>query len=235
MSKITMTHIIIHWHEFSSNYNVIPEETKFNSFAEAHTAIRNIYHNDPQKVTCIGGYDKLKFSIYFADGESYEQGRLDISEREDNPFTSENIIGSHCIEFLTYMAEKENSESAKEMLEKYSFEDVSESDLKPELIFQKRIGDVDYRLEYDDVFSSMKEKQYFLVVDDELEEGIYSLENSEEALDSLILKYMEIELPTTPKQMIDLIAHIYNIGFQDRDKEIQNLIGSLNTVIADYN
>lgn len=230
MSKITMTHIIIHWHEFSSSYNVIPEETKFNSFTEAHKAICNIYHNDPLRVARIGGYDKLKFSIYFADSESYEQGRLDISAREDNPFDSDNVIGSHCIDFLTCEAEAGDI-IAREMLEKYSFED----DLKPELIFQKRIGDVDYRLEYDDVFSSMKEKQYFLVVDDELEEDIYSLENSEDALDSLILKYMEIELPTTPKQMIDLIAHVYNIGFQDKAKEIQNLIGSLNTVIADFN
>lgn len=227
-----MSHIVIHWHEYCHDYNVIPEETKFNSFAEAHTAIRNIYHNDPTKVTNCG-YDKLKFSIYFTDGESYEDGRLDISVKEDNPFDSDNVIGKHCVDFLTYESEAGNA-TAKEMLDKYSFDDIPSDEMSDFHIFIAKNCGVDYRLEHDDAFSTMKEKQYFLVVDEELEDDFFTLENSQDALDKLILQYNDIEFPTSPKELLLLLDTAYDYGVRRKTQEMAELLNAMKTVINDW-
>lgn len=51
--------------------------------------------------TTSGGYDKTSFQIVWEDGEEYE-GRLDISDTEDNPRQTENVIGDHVYSFLMW-------------------------------------------------------------------------------------------------------------------------------------
>lgn len=123
-----LNYIVIHWHE---GIQTIKEEAKFSSFKSANDAIRKIFDQTSMEWKEDGGYYKLKFSIHFADGEVYT-GRLDLSPREDNPFTTENVIGKHCVDFLEWQIKDNDCLEAKEYLKKYCFDDSfnRSSDLK---------------------------------------------------------------------------------------------------------
>lgn len=124
-----LDYIVIHWHE---GVQTIKEGAKFSSFKSANDAIRKIFDQEGMEWSDDQGYEKLKFSIHFADGEVYADGRLDLSPREDNPFATDNVIGKHCVDFLKWQVENSDCQEAREYLEKYSFDDSTKSgsDLK---------------------------------------------------------------------------------------------------------
>lgn len=117
-----LDYIVIHGHE---GVQAIETNAKFASFKSANDAIRKIFDQYGMEWRDDQGYYKLDFSIHFADGQVYANGRLDLSPREDNPFTTDNLIGQHCVEFLEWQIANNNDDSAKNMLKDYSFEDVA--------------------------------------------------------------------------------------------------------------
>jgi hypothetical protein len=69
-----------------------------------------------------GGYNKVKFTLLFEDGETYE-GKLYISETHDNPTLTDNLIGEHIKAHLNWVIEKEtipNTTEVKNFLNQYS-------------------------------------------------------------------------------------------------------------------
>lgn len=121
--KVKMKDVLIHWAEGNtSKYDKFPK--RYKTFAAANKAVIPVYKSimDEIKRYGGGGYNKVKFTVTFQDGEQYE-GRLDVSPREDNPTTTTNVIGKHIKEYLQYYIEKENSKEAAEFLEKYSLVD----------------------------------------------------------------------------------------------------------------
>jgi hypothetical protein len=117
--KVGVSKIKILWAEGdNSKYDKFPKE--YSSWSLANKAIIPVYKDT------LGneGYNKLKFEVTFKDGETYD-GRLDVSEREDNPTKSNNVIGQHIKEFLDYMSSDKSRESdsykkeIKDWLEKY--------------------------------------------------------------------------------------------------------------------
>lgn len=120
-----VSYIQIHWHE---GYQCIKEEAKFATFKSAHDAILKVYQNELayKEETGHGGYTKLKFSVVYTDGEVYT-GRLDLSEVEDNPTATDNIIKQHCTEFLNYSRSQGEEEAPTY---NYTFDDAyQQSDL----------------------------------------------------------------------------------------------------------
>lgn len=118
-ANYNLDYIVIHWHE---GVPTIAEEARFSSFKSANDAIRKIYSHENMKWG-HEGYDKLKFSIHFTDGEVYADGMLYLSPTDDNPFTTDNVIGEHCVNFLKEQSSENNLE-AKSMLEAYKFDDI---------------------------------------------------------------------------------------------------------------
>lgn len=117
--KVGVSKIKILWAEGdNSKFDKFPKN--YSSWALANKAIIPVYEDT------IGneGYNKVKFSVIFKDGETYD-GRLDVSEREDNPIKSNNVIGQHIKDYLDYMASEKSVSSEddkkeiKEWLEKY--------------------------------------------------------------------------------------------------------------------
>ena len=91
-----------------------------------------------------------------------------------------------------------------------------------------------FQLEHDDVFSTMQEKQYFLVIDDELDDNLFSLENTPEALNKLILKYLGFEFPSDTNEFLSMIDTAYKYGRQSKQTELTEFIDELKSVISDY-
>jgi hypothetical protein len=91
------TYITIHWAE---GLQIYKECAQFQTFKTAHDAITDIYLANRESVL-DGGYIKLKFTVHYPDGETYT-GRLDMSPREDDPTTTDNILKKHCMEFLDW-------------------------------------------------------------------------------------------------------------------------------------
>jgi len=115
--KIKLKEIKIHWAEGdNSKYDIFPQFYK--TWEAAHKAIIPIF-NDFIK-SGARGYNKVKFTAYFEDGDSYE-GRLDVSDKEDNPTSTTNVIGNHINDFLMYqMSEKsQTSEAVKKEAKDY--------------------------------------------------------------------------------------------------------------------
>jgi hypothetical protein len=103
--------ITILWAEGNqSNYPKFPKS--FKTWKEANDVVKKIY--DDNKESGAEGYNKSKFQIQWEDGEDYE-GRLDVSEKEDNPYKSSNVIGEHVRDWLTYlMSEPKTSNEDKQ-------------------------------------------------------------------------------------------------------------------------
>ena len=105
--KINVKEITIHWAEGSNEkYDKFPKT--YSSYAEVNKALKPIYEDFDE----IGeGYNKVKFTLMFEDGENYE-GRLYVSEKYDNPTKSDNVIGQHIKDFLNNIIK--NNENDKE-------------------------------------------------------------------------------------------------------------------------
>lgn len=95
--KIKMDRITIHWAEGdNSKYDKFPKS--YSTWAAANKAVVPVYRD---VVKNNGGYNKVKFTVYYKDGETYE-GRLDVSPKEDNPTTTTNIFGKHIKDFAKF-------------------------------------------------------------------------------------------------------------------------------------
>ena len=119
--KVKVKEILIHWAEGdNSKYDKFPKTYK--TWEAANKAIIPVYEDYAKDD--YGGYNKVKFTVTFEDGENYD-GRLDVSTREDNPTKTHNVIGQHIKYYLDYqLSEKSRTSEANkkeiiEWLEKY--------------------------------------------------------------------------------------------------------------------
>lgn len=73
----------------------------FNSADQFIKHIQSWYKNDPKNLPSNGLYDKVDFTIYFGNGKEERDYtmRLYISQTDDNPFTSENLLYNHFLAF----------------------------------------------------------------------------------------------------------------------------------------
>jgi len=94
-------------------------------------------------------------------------------------------------------------------------------------MINKKVCDISYELKYSSQ-SDPDTKQYFLFTDGEIEEDLYSIEESEADLDHLILLSMGIKMPVNPPDMIEIIQKIYGMGVRDT-----NLRVMLKDIMAD--
>lgn len=85
-----------------------------------------------------GGYNKVNFKVIWSDRQGVYEGRLDISEKEDNPAKSGNVVGQHIYDYLHYLAthpdSKQTEERRKEILEdleKYDLGAIVKPDKTP--------------------------------------------------------------------------------------------------------
>lgn len=112
--KIKPVNITILWSE-----GVYSDLTpaKFLTYEEANEFLRNNisrrYVDGKEKV----GYAKTKFEILWDSGETYE-GRVDI-DMEYNPFTTNNVIGCHIVDFWNYYLQQPRNIDDKEEIEKF--------------------------------------------------------------------------------------------------------------------
>ncbi len=126
--KVKMKEILIHWAEGLSSLADKIKGKKFTSWKDATLAVIP-FMPEPDE-----GYNKVKFTVTFEDGEEY-QGRLDLSHTEDNALTTDNIFGKHIKDVLDYeLSEKSKSaestkKEVKEWLEKY---DIGRTETKIE-------------------------------------------------------------------------------------------------------
>jgi len=117
--KINVKEITIHWAEGGNQkYDKFPKT--YSSYAEVNEALKPIYEDFAE----IGeGYNKVKFTLMFEDGENYE-GRLYVSEKYDNPTKSDNVIGEHIKDFLNNIIkdnenDKEDRTNANNFINNY--------------------------------------------------------------------------------------------------------------------
>ena len=97
MEKVKIKEVTIHWAEGdNSNYDKFPKT--YETLEKANKAIIPIYED---VIKDNGGYNKVKYTILFEDNETYE-GRLEVCEKYDNPTKTENVIGKHIEDFLSY-------------------------------------------------------------------------------------------------------------------------------------
>lgn len=126
--KIAMEKIVIHRHGITEGLQ-IPENSVFNSFETAHNAVLNIFNNDPQLLPAGLFGVGVHFSIYFKDGNIYQDGCLELGLNCLNPFNTHNVFASHCLDFIndvitTPLKISDNTRKGyAEFLEKYSFND----------------------------------------------------------------------------------------------------------------
>lgn len=110
--QIEVKEILIHWAEGSTDkYDKFPKA--YASFEAVNKALIPVYEDS---LEFDGGYNKVKFTATFQDGETYE-GRLDICEREDNPIKTGNVIGEHINNYLSFLDNP--SEEATNFLNTY--------------------------------------------------------------------------------------------------------------------
>jgi hypothetical protein len=117
--KIKLKAITIHWAEGdNSKYDKFPQS--YSSYVATNNALVPIYEDIMSDG--LGGYNKVKFTLLFEDGETYE-GKLYISETHDNPTLTDNLIGEHIKAHLNWVIEKEtipNTTEVKNFLNQYS-------------------------------------------------------------------------------------------------------------------
>jgi len=99
MKKINLKAITIHWAEGdNSKYDKFPQ--LYPSYEATNKALIPIYEDIIKD--SYGGYNKVKFTLLFEDGETYE-GKLYVAENHDNPTITDNLIGHHIKEHLNWV------------------------------------------------------------------------------------------------------------------------------------
>lgn len=103
---------------------------EYKTWDSANKAMRNLAIQDDKDTISDFGY-KSKAIVTFEDGEDYE-ARLYLSPREDNPFTTTNMIGKHILEFLTWEIEHNSKDKAElvEFLDKYDLGVIKDDNTK---------------------------------------------------------------------------------------------------------
>ena len=113
MNKINLESITIHWAEGkNSNYDKFPKT--YSSYVATNEALKPIYYDIVSDG--LGGYNKVKFSVLFEDGQTYD-GRLTIYEKGDNPIKTNNTIGEHIKQYLNWIIGNENLTNKTEAIE----------------------------------------------------------------------------------------------------------------------
>lgn len=81
--------------------SIVFNNSVFNSADQFIKHIQSWYRNDPKNLPSNGLYDKVDFTIYFGNGKESRDYtmRLYISQTDDNPFTSENLLYNHFLAF----------------------------------------------------------------------------------------------------------------------------------------
>ena len=81
--------------------SIVFNNSVFNSADQFIKHIQSWYKNDPKNLPNNGLYDKVDFTIYFGNGKESRDYtmRLYISQTDDNPFTSENLLYNHFLAF----------------------------------------------------------------------------------------------------------------------------------------
>ena len=120
--KIPMKSITIDWAEGDIEYSKqFPK--KYTTWESANDAIIPIY-NDFANSEYKGGYNKVRFTIIFDDGNKYE-GTLYVSMKKDIPMFNGNVLGKHIKSWYDYLLSEESGSSendkkeVKELLNKY--------------------------------------------------------------------------------------------------------------------
>lgn len=134
----------------------------FNSADQFIKHIQSWYKNDPKNLPSNGLYDKVDFTIYFGNGKENRDYtmRLYVSQTDDNPFTSENLLYNHflafCEEFKSHPSKDFHAE-----LEFFSKCDWGQSKIVDlESQYHKYLQDKLSRKEYDTIITleSFKDK-----------------------------------------------------------------------------
>ena len=112
--------------------SIVFNSSVFNSADQFINHIQSWYKNDPKNLPSNGLYDKVDFTIYFGNSKENRDYtmRLYISQADDNPFTSENLLYNHflafCDEFKSHPSKNFHAE-----LEFFSKCDWGQSILEP--------------------------------------------------------------------------------------------------------
>jgi len=128
--KVMLKSITIHWAEGdNSNYPKFPQT--YDSWSEANDrAVKPVYADIKKS---DGGYNKVKFTVNWEDGEEYE-GRLDVCEKTDNPTETHNVIGKHIWDYLNFLLRTpENKGGSPESMKKEIRDHLANYDLGREL------------------------------------------------------------------------------------------------------
>jgi hypothetical protein len=81
--------------------SIVFNSSVFNSADQFIKHIQSWYKNDPKNLPSNGLYDKVDFTIYFGNGKENRDYtmRLYVSQTDDNPFVSENLLYNHFLAF----------------------------------------------------------------------------------------------------------------------------------------
>jgi hypothetical protein len=111
--KITVKSVtIVNAEGDQSKYDNFPKT--YYSWNDVQEALKPIVDKD------LGGYNKVKFTIAFdsKEDDGYE-GRLDVSEKEDNPFKDSNVIATHVKDHLNLVMKESTDEDYKEDIKEW--------------------------------------------------------------------------------------------------------------------
>lgn len=124
-SKVKMKFIKIRSAEGKTNYvSQFPKE--YTSWKAANDALKPLVERG------VDGYNKVNLEVHFEDGEKYDS-RLYVSEKEDNPYITDNVIGRHIQDYLKYSITKSTNEKDKQNIIDW----LNKYDLHTEPIKQK--------------------------------------------------------------------------------------------------
>lgn len=143
--------------------SIVFNNSVFNSADQFIKHIQSWYKNDPKNLPSKGLYDKVDFTIYFGNGKEERDYtmRLYISQADDNPFTSENLLYNHflafCEEFKSHPSKDFHAE-----LEFFSKCDWGQSILKPSC---KVLSESDIESQYHEYLQDkLSRKEYSTII-----------------------------------------------------------------------
>jgi hypothetical protein len=189
--KVLLDYIRIEWAEGDqSKYDKFPMD--YLSWEAANKAVLPMLDKE-------AGYNKCKFEVMFRDGEDYK-GRLDVSEKEDNPETTTNVFGDHIFEYLNWLVNdpksKESEDGKKEIqkfLDTYDLGPGNRDKIKVDVIQEIKKNDI--------VINDLSGSLYKLI---ELKPGYFVVENAKEILSiPQIFKEQKIFRKATTEEIKD--------------------------------
>lgn len=115
VNQVSVSHILFHWAEAYA----ITEGMTVKTWQEANDLLKlvgkeEVEINKKLKVEMRGGYAKVKFSVFYADGEEY-CGRFDVNAEHAELAD----LGQHMLDFLQYELKKTGDKEIQQWLDKY--------------------------------------------------------------------------------------------------------------------